>query len=196
MPFLGGAATSAGGVLLPRGKYVQLGNENNLNYSMVLNREAVMGFLLAPQTIDRLGTRIRVAGGAGAVLRLGVRLDDDGSVGAPVVEGTVPADGGTGWTFLSLDYDHPGGIFWVSVTGQGWGAGVAPQIQQAKADGPSSYLHVPGAPRTAADWPQGNLAVAGIQDGVAGALPAGFVNAATITTDGRQGVTAARRAAV
>lgn len=178
-------AFQAGGMMLPVGGYVQIKPPNNNGAALTLNREYCCGYLLGPQTLDRLALYMTgTVGSAGAVIRLGVRVDADGSPGAPVagLEQTVTVTT-SGWKPITISYAHPGGILWVSWTGQGW-VTTAPQPDTANPGGspdPRTAVIVPAASRSALDFDAGNTCIVGYQDSVSGALPSTFVNAATST---------------
>lgn len=115
-----GDHTHPSGVLLPSGIYVPHVHDEGSTYTLVLGLETIIGFDLAPQTIDRIGFRVTTAGSAGAVIRVGIRADSGQMPGTPQTEQTVAVTTTGEKETTALAYAHPGGILWVSMTGQGW----------------------------------------------------------------------------
>lgn len=166
-------AAGAGGLLLPLNKYALLtGNKTNSFFNPTLNREFVIGFDLAPQTI---GTIAVVTGGAppaNATIRLGIRANSDGAPGAPAAESLLPITAGLTWYPWNANYAHPGGVLWVSLVAQT----ASPQISQSTYEA-LPYPLVSAWHRTTLDFHFGAGTGPGYQDGVSGALPSTFTNA-------------------
>lgn len=173
-----GVGNASRGVKLPLNKYVHVIRPDNRTLALVLNREGAIGLELAPQTIDRLAFQVRNTHDPATVIRLGLRQDNNGIPGAPLLDVPVATGGASieGWGSAIVDFVHPGGIVWLTWTAQAW-TGTAPMI-----DGGSPH---PGAPVIALaaatnviGWPTGHGMAVGWQDNVSGALPSTFINAA------------------
>lgn len=169
---------AASGVLLPSGLYVPGVRSMNNAQGLTKNRELCIGLDLAPQRLARVALAVWSAAEAFS-LRVGIRADQNLQPAAPVKEDVIAvASGSTGWKeTTNLAYDHPGGILWLSIVGQGW-ATTAPNVRG------NSPHHEPfirpwaqATFLTLANMPlgEGVPLACGRQDNVTGALPATFV---------------------
>lgn len=182
------SAPSRSGVLLPTGKHTPLIASGQSLLSAAKDREVVFGFELAPQTIDRISFRLNNTPDAGAQVRVAVRADADGSIGAPVASSVSmqSLDGGPRWISATINRVHPGGVLWIAHVFQNW-VTTAPEL-----DGNQGAFFVPfravalvsAASYTAlADVPTWD-AWAAWQDGITGALPSTFVHGTGFAAQG------------
>lgn len=110
------------GVTPQLGYYVgPLGSRTTLAMAASVEYAAPL-YLAAPGTLSRLGAEITVAGAGSAVIRLGVRADNNGIPGALLLDaGTVPGDAVTaaGIEISGLTLPVVPGRYWLTGTAQG-----------------------------------------------------------------------------
>lgn len=171
--------SAGGGALLPTGKYVQLMGSVNAGFTPAVNREYIVGFLLAAQVIDRLAMKVNNTPDAGTQVRIGIRAGTTGLQGAIAATQTVALTGGAGWKTGVYSYSHPGGVLFISYVFQGWTT-TAPSMDGGQVSSSNVGANVLLVPTAAGvdnlvDMAAGNQPWIGYQDGITSSTPDSFV---------------------
>lgn len=182
-----------GGAMLPRGgRWIQLLVATNNATIWTKDVERLLGFWLGPQLIESLAFNVRNSPDSGAIVRLGIRADNDGSIGKPVVDIPVTVTG-SAWNAVTVNHFHPGGALYISLTTQNWTT-TGVQLDESAGSGalPNGILPIYHSDLDTLGWSTGHGAVVAAQAVTAGeSLPALFKN--TQTSNLTAPVIAARR---
>lgn len=89
-------------------------------------------------TIDAVGVDVTTAGGAGAVVRLGLYADDDGWPGSRLVDFGTVASTSTGIRTIAVSQTIDAGVYWVATVGQVSGSTVVRATQAPVVSVPSA----------------------------------------------------------
>lgn len=162
--------------ILPEvGQYLESGQMQNANVTMTEQQEyAIPISVPVTMTFDRIEFAVSNAGGAGCVVRGGIRAFQPSAVATPgavlLDAGTAPVTG-TGHAACAINQQLAAGIWWVTLTQQGGAATpchlYTPSLQ---------YIRAPGSTPASGTYYSGPY-----QSSIVGGLPGAFVTAGFVS---------------